>query len=195
MPCLHLAFGRDNATSLRHNNSVNFIDGEYARIDTEDEPWYFTYKDLEEAVSISFYDGSELLYSGYMVSGHTVSESNLGKFSTYPSKVWNIFDGWYEENAEDKFDLRHTPVGEDLNLYARWVVFQREDITICDPEDSGACITMMDSNLWATVAWVWCNSFNCSEDRWSSEYDYDSYEGISEVTADSIWAKKDFSIL
>ncbi len=36
--------------------------------------------------------------------------------------------------------------------------YTTDTITICDPEDSTKCITMMDRNLWATKAGTWCSA-------------------------------------
>jgi hypothetical protein len=57
-----------------------------------------------------------------------------------------------------EFDLE-TPITENMDLYVWYITwdtrldrngnsFEREDITICDPDDSSTCITMMDRNLW-----------------------------------------------
>ena len=48
-------------------------------------------------------------------------------------------------------------------------LFEWNDITICDPEDNSACVTMMDRNLGATTAGTGCegyNSLNCRESGW-----------------------------
>ncbi len=43
-----------------------------------------------------------------------------------------------------------------------------DTITICDPNDSSKCITMMDRNLWATKAGTWCSA----TDTWACGYHY-----------------------
>ena len=44
-------------------------------------------------------------------------------------------------------------------------------LTICDPNNSTECITMMDRNLWATEAWTWCATYNYPS-TWACGYYY-----------------------
>ncbi len=60
-------------------------------------------------------------------------------------------------------------------------------LTICDQNDSNKCMTIMDRNLWATEAGIWCytQEFQCTPNTW--ERFFWTYDACLESMSIPVW--------
>ena len=68
-------------------------------------------------LTFSFYDGNKLIASISVISGNTASYFT-------PSKVGYLFSGWTTEDGGDLFFDFNTPIIENTNVYAKYLIKQ-----------------------------------------------------------------------
>ena len=92
---------------------TNHINAEYARIDTEDNPWYFT--DINEDTLIVRFEtnGWEKIHSQVLEKWAIVNLIN-------PQKKNAIFKGWFIDSWLTENFIGSTPIYSNLKLYAKW---------------------------------------------------------------------------
>ena len=92
---------------------TNHINAEYARIDTENNPWYFT--DINEDTLIVRFEtnGWEKIHSQVLEKWAIVNLIN-------PQKKNAIFKGWFIDSWLTENFIGSTPIYSNLKLYAKW---------------------------------------------------------------------------
>lgn len=101
-------------------------------------------------------------------SEQTTSDEVVWDNETLNDAEWNESHSaaWYfdEENVNDDIEeWDEEPMLGNTRWWSEWHYtildqmpeFEREDITVCDPDDITNCITMMDRDLWARLAFTW----------------------------------------
>jgi len=126
-------------------------------------------------------------------AGSTIAQGDIPA----PTRTDYILAGWYtdDETFQNEFDF-DTAITDDVELYAKWnkdcwtsVYFEEMDvcatrdtnnivyywtdendngvISIKDP-DGNTILTMLDKNEWASVAWLWEDSYGELYQRWNN---------------------------
>ena len=125
-----------------------------------------------------------------------VHDNKITKLWT-PTKDWKTFWWWYSDSSftPDSQVRTWDTVLAWTHLYAKWEssewCTEAQDITICNPENSSECLTIMDRNLWACVAGTGEESYG-NYYQWWNNYGF-HYSLWNNVPVETVWLTWDDS--
>jgi len=131
-----------------------------------------------EEIVVTWVSTTSLNLSDIVVQRWTLWSNFL--YAENPMYSWTITtpDAWYGKTVVSIYPnpLEHIYVNNVSGVVIKkFTVDEIETLTICNPVDSGECITMMDRNLWATTnditsTWSYGNHY-----QWWNNYGFSQY--------------------
>ena len=98
---------------------------------------------------ITFSNGDEHLWSGYIVSWNHISTEIISQYNlTWLTKMWHTFSWWVISGSDEKFDIENDVVTTWITLNASWTINQ---YTITFDTDWGNTIAAITADYWTSI--------------------------------------------